>query len=81
MTFADLTTIITRKPRMLRKIECTIEIGAFILLNDGRMGELVSIDLVQDEKRGYVIGSGFAASITEIDIFAYRNVELEQAAS
>lgn len=69
-----------RKPRKLQQIERTIEVGAFILLTDGRFGVLESIDMVQGERRGYVVGNGFAASVTEVDIFAYRNMELAQAA-
>jgi hypothetical protein len=72
MTFADITQKIFRNRHMAR-IERTIESGAWVLLHDGRMGVLESIDMVQGERRGYVVGSGFAASITEVDIFAYRN--------
>lgn len=74
MTFADIFNALTRKPRTLSAAERTIELGAYILLADGRAGTLDSIDTVQGERRGYVIGNGFAASVTEQDIFAYRNV-------
>lgn len=80
MTLADITTAIFRKPRILVTVERSIEIGAYILLNDGRAGVLASIDMVQGEKRGYIIGEGFAASVTEADIFAYANVNVSIAA-
>lgn len=80
MTFADVMNTITRKPRTLARVERTIETGAFILLTDGRFGTLTSIDMIQGEKRGYVVGQGFAASVTEVEIFAYRNMELAIAA-
>lgn len=72
--------IFQRKPRTIARIERLIEIGAFIMMTDGRYGTLDSIDMVQGEKRGYVIGDGFAASITDDEIFAFRNVELALAA-
>jgi hypothetical protein len=70
----------TRKQRTLATIERTIEVGAFILLTDGRFGTLTSIDLIQGEKRGYVEGHGFAASVVDGEIFAFRNMELVQTA-
>lgn len=72
--------ILNRKPKTLARIERLIEIGAFIMLVDGRYGTLDSIDMVQGEKRGYVIGDGFAASITDSEIFAFKNVEFALAA-
>lgn len=80
MTFASIATAIFRKPRILANVERTIEIGAFILMTDGRTGVLASIDLIQGEKRGYVVGQGFAASITETEIYAYKNVNFSLAA-
>lgn len=75
-----MTLNIFRKPKTLARIERLIEVGAFIMLADGRCGTLDSIDMVQSEKRGYVIGEGFAASITDNDIFAFKNVEYALAA-
>lgn len=72
--------IFKRNSKAQARIERTIEIGAFILLTDGRFGTLVSIDIIQGEKRGHVVGQGFAASIADADIYAYRNMELAVAA-
>lgn len=72
--------LFNRKPKTLARIERLIEIGAFIMLVDGRYGTLDSIEMVQGEKRGYVIGDNFAASITDNNIFAFRNVEYALAA-
>lgn len=66
--------IFKRNSKAQARIERTIEIGAFVLLTDGRFGTLVSIDMVQGEKRGYIEGLSFTASITDEDIFAYMNV-------
>jgi hypothetical protein len=72
--------IFKRNSKAQARIERPIEIGAFILLTDGRFGTLVSIDMVQGEKRGYVEGHGFAASVVDGEIFAFRNMELVQTA-
>lgn len=72
--------IFKRNSKAQARIERTIEVGAFLLLTDGRFGTLVSIDMIQGEKRGYVIGNTFAASIVDAEIFAYRNMELAQTA-
>jgi len=72
MTFQDITNRIFN--RYARRIERTIEVGAYIILTDGRAGVLDSVDMVQGEKRGYVIGEGFAASVTEAEIAFYKNV-------
>jgi hypothetical protein len=72
--------LFNRKSKITTKVERLIEIGAFIMLKDGRFGTLVSIDIIQGEKRGYVTGNGYAVSITDTDVFAFRNMELAQAA-
>ena len=74
MTLAQITQLFTRKPRILANVERTIEVNAFVMLNDGRTGTLVSIDLIQGVKRGYVCGEGFAASVVDGEIFGFRNV-------
>lgn len=73
MTLSDILHTLTRRNRTLARIERIIEVGATIILTDGRMGTLDSIDIIQGERRGYVLGDGFAASVTEDDIFIYRN--------
>lgn len=78
MTLRDISNKIFN--RNLSRVERTIEVGAFILLTDGRFGTLVSIDMIQNEKRGYVVGNGYAVSITDSDVFAFRNMELAVAA-
>lgn len=73
MTFSSIVEKLSRKQA---QVERTIEAGAFLMLRDGRMGILVSIDVIQGEKRGYmyIYGSGSSASVLENEIFVYKNV-------
>lgn len=79
MTLSDITSKITRKPKTLARIERTIELGAFVMLANGKFGTLTLIALRDyyegEQKRAWVEGDGFTAWVTEKDIFAYRNIQ------